>query len=253
MDGNLGQRVARHQGNGGTAATLAGGVRLRRVISVAEGLPDVRRLAWPVIAAVTGVVAASFIGSTWYLAEKIRSEALAVAPGPAMPAFDDVQFAALQPGKAQLRAIGDQPALFRQGLCAIAWLGGMGQPGPMAAVSGGLVTRPLTVISGPAPRAGQLAALDASCFLGDPAAALGIPMQDVVVPGPLSRSPTATTSAPLATHRATTGTARQNGATSRRRCDGLSPGAPGALSWPASPWAAAWSRRSLDTRRLPRR
>ena len=163
--------------------------RLHRVTSVAKGLPSVRRVAWSAIAAVIGLAAASFLGSAWYLAEKIRSEALAVAPGPAIPAFDDVQFAALQPGKAGLRAIGDQPALLKPGLCAIAWQGGIGQLGPVAAVSGGLVTRPLTVISGAAPWAGQLAALDPSYFLGDPAAALGIPVHDVVVPGRLGTLP----------------------------------------------------------------
>jgi uncharacterized protein len=159
------------------------------VTSVAEELPSVRRLAWTAIAAVTSLVATSFLGSAWYLAERIRSEALAVAPGPAMPAFDDVQFAALQPGKAGLRAIGDQPALLKPELCAIAWQGGIGQLGPVAAVSGGLVTRPLTVISGSAPTVGQPAALDPAYFLGDPAAALGIPVHDVVVPGRLGPLP----------------------------------------------------------------
>jgi pimeloyl-ACP methyl ester carboxylesterase len=150
---------------------------------------NARRLAWSTIAAAASLVATSFFGSTWYLAEKIRSEALAVAPGPAIPAFDDVQFVALQPGKVQLRAIGDQSALLKPELYAIAWEGGIGQLGPVAAVSGGVVTRPLTVISGSAPRVGQFAALDASYFLGDPAAALGIPMHDVVVPGPLGPLP----------------------------------------------------------------
>ena len=135
------------------------------------------------------LAAASFLGSSWYLAEKIRSEALAVAPGPAVPAFDDVQFAALQPGKAGLRAIGDQPALPKPQLCAIAWQGGIGQLGPVAVVSGGLVTRPLTVMSGSAPWVGQLAALDPAYFLGDPAAALGITVHDVVVPGRLGPLP----------------------------------------------------------------
>jgi uncharacterized protein len=149
----------------------------------------VRRLVWSATAALISLAATSFLGSAWYLAEKIRSEALAVAPGPAMRAFGDVQFAALPPGEARLRAIGDQPALVKPELYAIAWQGGIGRLGPEAAVSGGLVTRPLTVISGSAPGVGQLAALDVSYFLGDPAAALGIPMRDVVVPGPLGPLP----------------------------------------------------------------
>lgn len=189
MDENLARRVADDQGNSGHDGSLAASTRLHRVTSAAKELPDVRRLAWSASAAAISLVATSFLGSAWYLAEKIRSEALAVAPGPAMPAFDDVQFAALQPGKVQLRAIGDQPALLKPELCAIAWQGGIGQLGPVVAVSGGLVTRPLTVISGSAPEVGQLAALDASYFLGDPAAALGIPVHDVVVPGQLGPLP----------------------------------------------------------------
>ena len=168
---------------------VAGGGRLHRVAAVAEELPGVRRPAWPAVAAVMSLAAASFLGSGWYLAGKIRSEALAVAPGPAMPAFDDVQFAAVRPGEVRLRAIGSQPALVKPGHYGIAWHGGTGQLGPSAAVSGGLVTRPLAVISGSPPAVGQLAALDASCFLGDPAAALGIPVRDVVVAGPLGPLP----------------------------------------------------------------
>ncbi|HJY69839.1 MAG TPA: hypothetical protein VJ254_24215, partial [Streptosporangiaceae bacterium] len=133
--------------------------------------------------------AAFFFGSSWYLAEKIRSEALAVGPGPAMPAYDDVQFVGLSPEKVQLRAVGDQAALFKPVLYGIAWPGGIGHLGASTAVSGGVVTRPLTVISGSAPAVGQLAALDRSYFLSDPETALGIPVQDVVVPGPLGPLP----------------------------------------------------------------
>jgi uncharacterized protein len=141
------------------------------------------------IAGGMGLGAASFVGSSWYLAEKIRSEALAVGPGPAMPAYDDVQFVGLSPEKVQLRAVGDQAALFKPGLYGIAWPGGSGHVGALAAVSGDVVTRPLTVISGSAPTVGQLAALDRSYFLSDPETALGIPVQDVVVPGPLGPLP----------------------------------------------------------------
>ena len=141
------------------------------------------------LAAVTGLVVAFFVGGCWYLAGKLRSEALAVGPGPAMPAYDDVQFVGLSPGQAQLRAVGDQPGLFKAGLYGIAWPGGTGQLSAPAAVSGDVVTRPLTVTSGSAPEVGQLAALDRSFFLGDPEAALGIPVRDVVVPGPLGPLP----------------------------------------------------------------
>ena len=135
------------------------------------------------------LVAASFVGSSWYLAERIRSEALTVAPGPAIPAYDDVQFVGLSPEKVQLIAVGDQAALVKPALYGIAWQGGIGRLGAAAAVAGGVVTRPWTVISGPAPAVGQLAALDRSYFLSDPETALGIPMRDVVVPGPLGPLP----------------------------------------------------------------
>ena len=52
-------------------------------------------------------MAASFLGSSWYLAEKIRSEALAIGPGPAMPAYDDVQFVGLSSEQVQLQAVGE--------------------------------------------------------------------------------------------------------------------------------------------------
>ena len=135
------------------------------------------------------LVAASFFGSGWYLAGKIRSEALVVGPGPAMPAYDDVQFVGVSPGQVELRAIGDQPALLKPMLCGIAWPGGVGHLGAVAAVSGGVVTRPLTVVCGSAPAAGQLAALDRSYFLSGPGTAFGIPVQDVAVPGPLGPLP----------------------------------------------------------------
>ena len=147
-----------------------------------------RQLMWSVS---TGgmSLAAFFFGSSWYLAERIRSEALAVGPGPAMPAYDDVQFVGLSPGKVQLRAVGDQAALFTPALYGIAWEGGAGHLGAVTAVTGEVVTRRLTVISGSAPAVGQLAALDRSYFLSDPETALGIPVRDVVVPGPLGPLP----------------------------------------------------------------
>jgi uncharacterized protein len=135
------------------------------------------------------LIAASFFGSSWYLADKIRSEALAIGPGPAMPAYDDVQFVGVSSGQVRLRAVGDQSALLKPMLCGIAWPGGIGHLGAVASVSAGVVTRPLTVVCGSAPTAGQLAAIDRSYFLSDPETALGIPVRDVVVPGPLGPLP----------------------------------------------------------------
>jgi uncharacterized protein len=136
-----------------------------------------------------GLTVAALAGISWYLAGKIQSEALVVEPGPAMPAYDDVRFVGLPPGHAQLVAVGNQPALSRPELYGVAWPGGTGHLGAPVAAAGGVVTRPLTVASGSAPSVGQLAAFEKAYFLGDAAAALGIPVEDAVVPGPLGPLP----------------------------------------------------------------
>jgi uncharacterized protein len=156
---------------------------------VEKELRNLRQLAWSLISAGMSLTAASFFGSSWYLAGKIRSEALAVGPGPAMPAYDDVRFVGVSPQQVQLRAVGDQPALLKPMLYGIAWPGGSGYLGAVASASGSVVTRPLTVMCGSAPAVGQYGAIDRSYFLGDPETALGIRVQDVVVPGPLGPLP----------------------------------------------------------------
>jgi uncharacterized protein len=148
-----------------------------------------RRLLWSVLAVVIVLTVAFFAGGGWYFAGQIRSGALAVEPAAAIPPYNDVQVVGVSHGQVQLRARGDQPALFKPELYGIAWQGGIGRLGAPATVSGGVVTRPLTVTAGSAPRVGQLAALDRACYLGDPRTALGIPMQDVVVHGPLGPLP----------------------------------------------------------------
>jgi uncharacterized protein len=148
-----------------------------------------RRLLWSVLAVVVALALVFFAGGGWYFAGQIRSGALAVEPGTALPAYADARVVGVAPGLIRLRAIGSQPALFKPELDGIAWRGGIGHLGASAAVSGGVVTRPLTVVSGSPPRAGQLVGLDTFYFLGDPRTALGIPMRTVVVPGPLGPMP----------------------------------------------------------------
>jgi len=137
-----------------------------------------------------GLAVAVPAGLSWYLAGKIQSEALAVEPCPAVPAYDDARFVGLSPGQARLVAIGQQPALSTPGLYGIAWPGGSGHLGASVVTGGAVVTRPLTVAFGSAPRVGQLAALDKAYFLGDVSAALGIPVEQVALPGPLGPLPT---------------------------------------------------------------
>jgi uncharacterized protein len=141
------------------------------------------------LSAVLSLTVAFFLGSGWYLAGKIRSEALRVNPGDAIPDYDDVEVVGLFRGQIQLRSMGDQPALFKPELYGIAWDGGIGRLAASVTVSSGVVTRPLTVMYGSAPRIGHPAALGRSYFLGDPEAELGIPLQEVVVQGPLSPLP----------------------------------------------------------------
>jgi uncharacterized protein len=148
-----------------------------------------QRLLWSMLAAVIALAVVFFAGGGWYFAGQIRSDALAVEPGTALPAFTDVRVVGVAPGLVRLRAIGSQPALFKPELDGIAWRGGFGHLGASVAVSGGVVTRPLTVVSGSPPRVGQLAGLGTSYFLGDPGTALGIPVRYVVVYGPLGPLP----------------------------------------------------------------
>lgn len=134
--------------------------------------------------------AAALFGCSWYFAEKIRADALAPEPSPSMPAYDDAQFVGLSAGHAWLRAIGDQPALFKPEVYGIAWQGGLGHIGSSVAVSHGVVNRPLTITCGSTPSVGQLAALDRAYFLDDNVElALGIPRMDLMLPGPLGPLP----------------------------------------------------------------
>jgi uncharacterized protein len=144
---------------------------------------------WSVVVVLMVAAVAFFGGGGWYFAGQIRSGALTVEPAGPMRAYDDVRVVGVSAGQVQLRAIGDQPALVQPGLYGIAWPGGTGHLGATVAVSGGVVTRPLTVTSGAAPRAGQSAVLDRAYFLGRPGAALGIPVRDVLVHGPLGPLP----------------------------------------------------------------
>ncbi len=148
-----------------------------------------RRLLWSALAVVIVLAVAFFGGGGWYFAGQIRSGALKAEPAPPMRAYDDVRVVGLSSGQVQLRAIGDQPSLTMPGLYGIAWHGGTGHLGASVTVSGGVVTRPLTVASGSPPAIGQPALLDRAYFLGDPRTALGIPVRDVVVHGPLGPLP----------------------------------------------------------------
>lgn len=148
-----------------------------------------RRTLWTLLIILLVLVLAFFVGGGWYFSGRIQSGALAVEPGSAMPAYDDVRVVAVSTGEIQLRvAGGDQPALDKPELYGIAWQGGVGQLGAAAAEAGGVVTRPFTLVSGSPPAPGQRAAIDRAYWLAGPQS-LGIPMQQVVVNGPLGELP----------------------------------------------------------------
>ncbi len=148
-----------------------------------------RRVLWSALVVVIVFVLAFFGGGGWYFSGQIRSGALAVNPAAPLPAYNNVKVVGVAPGQVRLRAIGDQPALVKPELYGMAWHGGIGHLGASVTVSGGVVTRPLTVIAGSGPLPGQLAGLDRAYFLGDPGAALGIPVRNVIVRGPLGPLP----------------------------------------------------------------
>jgi uncharacterized protein len=148
-----------------------------------------RRLLWSALAVVIVLAVAFFGGGGWYFAGQICSGALKAEPAGPMRAYNDVRVVGVSAGQVQLSAIGDQPALVRPELYGIAWHGGTGHLGASVTRSGGVVTRPLTVVSGSPPAVGQPALLDRAYFLGDPRTALGIPVRDVVVRGPLGPLP----------------------------------------------------------------
>ncbi len=148
-----------------------------------------RRLLWSALAVLAVLAVAFFGGGGWYFAGQIRSGALKVEPAPPMRAYDDVRVVGASAGQVRLRAIGDQPALAKPQLDGIAWQGGTGHLGASVSRSAGVVTRPLTVTSGSPPRIGQTALLDRAYYLGDPGTALGIPVRDVVINGPLGPLP----------------------------------------------------------------
>ncbi len=148
-----------------------------------------RWLAWSALAVVIVLAAAFFGVGGWYFAGQIESGALAVKPASPLPADNDVRVVGVSGGQVMLRAIGSQPALAKPMLFGIAWPGGFGQLGTAVTVSAGVVTRPLAVTSGSPPRPGQAAALSNAYYLGSPGKALGIPVRDVVVHGPLGPLP----------------------------------------------------------------
>lgn len=103
--------------------------------------------------------------------------------------MDDARVVAVSSGQIRLAALGDQPALPKAVLLGIAWPGGTGRLGTPVRETAGVVTRPLTVVTGTAPHAGQRVFLDRAYYLGDPRSALGFALQDVTVQGPLGPLP----------------------------------------------------------------
>jgi len=70
----------------------------------------------------------------------------------------------------------------RAGSYALLWGGGHGRLGPVEIDDGRVVVRPLTILAGRPPGAGDAARLDTFVYRRDPLQDLGLPFQDVRVP-----------------------------------------------------------------------
>lgn len=134
--------------------------------------------------AVVFLVLAVHLAGGWYFAGRIDTQVLAVTPGTTTPAFDDAQVVSLEGNHVTLRRGIDAAANFdATASYALAWPGGTGHVGPASVNPDGTVTRPLDLVTGVPPKAGQGAAMERAYYLGDPSSALGLTTRTVTIAG----------------------------------------------------------------------
>ena len=140
-------------------------------------------LQWLVVWSVV-LVAAVFLGGSWYFAGRIESGALASTPGQALPAYDDVLVVSARRGQVTLRKATDAgPSFDAAATYGLAWDGGTGIVGPASRNADGTVTRALKILQGAAPAVRQRAALDRAVWVDEPPQGFRIAKLDVSVGG----------------------------------------------------------------------
>lgn len=157
--------------------------RIQVGTSVAAPARRSHRWRWWV-AAFLGLVLAGHVAGGWYFSGRIDSDVLAVTPGTMTPAFDDAQVVSLVGDRITLRRGADAAANFEAPASyGLSWAGGTGHAGPAVVNPDGTVTRPLDLVTGVAPKAGQGAAIERAYYFGDPAKALGLKTRNVTIAG----------------------------------------------------------------------
>lgn len=147
--------------------------------------PPRRRHRWKWwVASLLGLVLVVHAVGGWYVAGRIESGALTPTPGTMTPAFDDAQVVSLVGDRITLRRGADAAANFEAPASyGLSWEGGTGHVGPAVVNPDGTVTRPLDLVTGVAPKAGQGAAIERAYYFGDPPRALGLKTRNVVIAG----------------------------------------------------------------------
>jgi dienelactone hydrolase len=130
-----------------------------------------------------------FAGGGWFYSGEIRDGALASVA----PEAPDLQTRVLAVGGATITLARDPAspeALTTPGTWGLSWAGGgYGRLGAIRSQTGDRVERAFRRLQGPAPRTGDLTAVDGYAWPADPALAAGRPAREVAYPSPLGPTP----------------------------------------------------------------
>ena len=159
--------------------------RPRTQVGTAPAPPPRRSHRWRWwVGGILVLLLAVHVAGGWYFAGRIASDALAANPGTMTPAFDDAQVVSVAGDRVTLRRGVDAAANFEAPASyGLTWAGGSGHVGPAVVNPDGTVTRPLDVVTGKAPKAGQRAAMERAYHVGDPSKTLGLRTRTVTIAG----------------------------------------------------------------------
>ena len=143
--------------------------------------PTGRRIVRWLAIILAALVLLFHIAGGWYFASVIRNDALAVQPDDG-PDYDITVLAATA-DTITFDRLSDSDHLTSDGAFGVAWASGYGRVGDTVQISDDGVTRALAP-GWPVPSAGTMVDLDVYAFGGDPTVALGLPFDDVAIPGP---------------------------------------------------------------------